>query len=975
MAEIALACLISKLESLRPDEVAVLEKMGADIFSIKEDLEKLQHFQRHTDVVEENSLELEIFVKDLREAAQESEDAVDNYLFHMAYQSYSEASGSRMYAFVKRFLSVARNSAAPINIPSSGGLLRRITNRWFPSEDICTPLKDIKPKFLDIIEKNPKLELMKEHGSNTPPASRYKYQEDAHFLKDPDLVGIEEPRQKLIKLLVNSDDAELRIIPVVGMGGLGKTTLVKNVYDDNKVKVHFQSHAWITVSQTFKIEELLRDLTQQIYGENRTLVPPETEEMNTEDLKRQIHTLLNRTRYLIVLDDVWSVDIWISIKIAFPGNNKGSRVMLTTRNADVAFSTSDTTEYIYNLHSLSEKDSWTLFCNNIYNGPCPEHLVKISEAILKKCGGLPLAIAAISGVLTTKNPDDPNNWMKVDGSLGAELEDNRRLKSTYKILALSYNDLPHYLKACFLYMSIFPEDHPIEPLKLIRLWMAEGFLSDVKDKAPEDVGQSYLSELVSRNLVQAGETSSDGRMKTCHVHDLLREIITVKSRDENIVTVSKNGGQYPKNARRLSLQNSLYNFQQNQNLSQLRSLLMFEVQEPLTASSIPSLFYTGLKLLTVLDLQGTNLKRFPTAIVQLPNLRYLSLKDTQVKAIPNSIAMLQKLQTLNLKHTLISKIPAEILKLQQLRNLLIYRYEYGIYADFPSRYGFKAPSGIRDLTCLRTLCSVEGGQGCSTILRELEMLTQLRRLAVIELSEENGPLLCSSVVKLTNLLALSISAAKGEILELQYLRYPPENLRRLYLTGQLDSLPAWTGSLKNLAKIFLKSSRLQADENPLKAFEDLPNLVHVEFLQVYTGNALYFKACTFKKLKILGLHEFESLKTVTIEETAMPSLERFVIKTCPLLKTLPKGIHYLKQLKILDFINMPGELISSVKLLLTTGEANSSSIHHIPVVNHIEKVESIWETKRLNVVHIDDENPTKSPHVVPMRNLEDFNKK
>uniref|UniRef100_A0A7N0U630 NB-ARC domain-containing protein n=1 Tax=Kalanchoe fedtschenkoi TaxID=63787 RepID=A0A7N0U630_KALFE len=705
--------------------------------------------------------------------------------------------------------------------------------------------------------------LIGENGSN-PPSSRYKYHEDALFLEEADVVGIEEPKQKLIGLLF------------VGMGGLGKTTLVKKVYDDNKVKMHFESHAWITVSQTFEIEELLGDLIQQLSGENRSLVPPETDNMDIAELKEQIHSLLNRNRYLIILDDVWK-----------------QRVMLTTRSADVAFSAGESIKYIYNLQPLSEEESWKLFCNKIYNGPCPENLIQSSQAILKKCGGLPLAIVTISGVLISKNQAEPHNWNQVNGSLGAELEDNRRLRSTYKILSLSYNVLPYHLIACFLYMSIFPEDHLIERLKLIRLWMAEGFLIEIKDMALEDVGESYLTDLVNRNLVQVAETSSDGRMKTCYVHDLLREIIKVKSRDQNF--------------------NSLSHFQQDQNLSQLRSLLMFEVEEQLTNSSIPSLFSGGLKLLTVLDLQGASLKKFPSAIVNLFNLRYLSLKNTQFKTMPNSIGMLQKLQTLDLKNTLISKIPNEILKLQQLRNLLIYRYKFETYTDFPSRYGFKAPSGIQSLTFLRKLCSVEGGQGSNIIIRELEILTQLRRL----------------------------------------------------------SLPAWISSLNKLTKIFLKSSRLQVDEDPLKTLEDLPNLVHVEFLQVCTGTTHNFKANTFKKLRILGLHEFESLETVKIEHTALPNLERFVINSCALLKTLPEGINKLSKLRVLDFITMPAELISAVQLFPIKG-TDYDKLCHIPEVNHIEKNGSIWETKRLKVINMDDPNTTRSPHEDPMK---DFNKK
>ncbi|KAL7164355.1 hypothetical protein ACSBR2_040296 [Camellia fascicularis] len=211
-----------------------------------------------------------------------------------------------------------------------------------------------------------------------------------------------------------------------------------------------------------------------------------------QDIKaRVIHIAERRQRY----------EAWDAIKIALPNRNCGSRVLLTTRIGNVAsISCRESHGYIYEMKALSPKESWTLFCKKTFQEKdCPPHLIEISKSVLRRCEGLPLAIVVISGVLASKDHGRVDEWELVNRSLGAEVEGS----DMKKILLLSYNDLPYYLKSCLLYLSSFPEDHLIEWKSSIRLWIAEGFV-EVKEfgKTLEEVAEAYLYELLNRNLIQ-----------------------------------------------------------------------------------------------------------------------------------------------------------------------------------------------------------------------------------------------------------------------------------------------------------------------------------------------------------------------------------------------------------------------------------------------------------------------------------------
>ncbi|KAL1315803.1 disease resistance protein RPM1-like [Arachis duranensis] len=885
MAESAIAFLLQRLVSVFENEVTWFPGIQEEVVHLKGHLEVIRAFLRVADAKQESDEELKVCIKQLRDIAHDAEDLLDELEL---VQAYDHTNGFSV--ILSRF----------------SGQIRHMKARY----RIASDLKGINSRMRTILGVLAKFDTASQ-ASNYTGKAWHDQRGDALLLENTDLVGIEEPKKQLISWLIKGCPGR-KVISVTGMGGMGKTTVVKKVYDDPEVIKHFKACVWVTVSQSFKTEELLRDLVQKIFSEIRRPVPDGLESMRSDKLKLIIKDMLQRRRYLVVFDDVWHMHEWEAVKYALPDNNCGSRVMITTRKSDLASACSIQSKgKVYNLQPLKEDEVWDLFTRKTFQGKsCPSYLTSICKCILRKCEGLPLAIVAISGVLAMKDKCRIEEWDMICHSLGAEIQDNDKLGNLKTVLGLSINDLPYYLKYCFLYLSIFPEDHLIERMRLIRLWIAEGFIEAKEGKTLEDVAEDYLKELLNRNLIQVAGTTTDGRVKTLRIHDLIREIIILKSKDENFATIVKEQSvPWPERLRRLSVHNTMPNGQQQRSVSQLRSLLMFGVAEQL---SLCKLFPGGFRLLAVLDFQDAPLQKFPVAIGGLYCLRYLSLRNTKVNMVPGKIlGKLKNLETLDLKKTSITELPADILNLKKLRHLLVYQVKVKGYGEFHSKLGFKAPSEIGYLQSLQKLCFVEANQGCGKIIRQLAELCQLRRLGIRNLREEDGKAFCLSIERLVNLCALSVtSEGENKVIALEFLSSPPPYLQRLYLSGRLLDLPDWMPSLHNLAKLFLKWSCLEQD--PLEYLQDLPNLSHLELLQAYTGDTLHFQCGKFKKLKILGLDRFVELKQVILGKDAMPCLEKLIIQRCQLLKNVPSGVELLTKLKVLELFDMPDELMKTI---------------------------------------------------------------
>ncbi|XP_027174258.1 disease resistance protein RPM1-like [Coffea eugenioides] len=462
MAETVLSFVLDQLSTFLREEGGLLGGLRQDVQSIRDELGHMRAFLREAEAKEEDAQpRLQEWIKQVREAAYDTEDILDEFVARFARHRTTGFYGS-----VRRIFSSIKNLRARHRVASE--------------------IQSIKSRIKSISEGHQRYQSeygISAQASNSLSAvnnTTWRYsRDDALLVEEDKLVGIDQPKKHLISQLVEGDDYQLKVVSVVGMGGLGKTTLVKKVHEDLEVRRHFPVRAWVTVSQTCDFEYLLKDLIRQLHKEGKKPVPQLIESMTTTELKEIIKDFLQQAgRYAIVFDDVWDVEFWNTIKFALPESSCGNRVMLTTRKADVATaSCTESLGYIHRMGPLSFEDSWTLFCNKIFKGnSCPGHLMDVAKGILDKCEGLPLAILAISGLLASKDVNRIDEWEMVQRSLGGELEGTGKLDRVKKILSLSYSDLPWHLKTCLLYTSIYPEDYRIGCLRLVNLWIAERFV-------------------------------------------------------------------------------------------------------------------------------------------------------------------------------------------------------------------------------------------------------------------------------------------------------------------------------------------------------------------------------------------------------------------------------------------------------------------------------------------------------------------
>ncbi|KAG2559374.1 hypothetical protein PVAP13_8NG301700 [Panicum virgatum] len=469
-------------------------------------------------------------------------------------------------------------------------------------------------------------------------------------------------------------------------------------------------------------------------------------------------------RYLIVIDDIWDIKPWGILQCSLLENSLKSIIITTTRILDVA----EQIGGCYKLKPLSHESSKKLFHGRIFGseGKCPGQYFEVSEKILKKCGGVPLAIITTSSLLANKS-GDIKEWNDVCGSIGFGLASNPSMDSMRKILLLSYYDLPSHLKACLLYLTIFPEDYKIEKERLILRWIAEDFVHcEDESQSLFELGESYFNELLNRSLIQVADKHyfNDNIIVSCRVHDMVLELICSLSREESFVTTVLGDSRQSmpssgSTVRRLSLQNTTW---PKLEMSKLRSVTIFSLT---ITNMMPSL--SCCHLLRVLDLEDCNLKEHPSLrfVVNLFHLRYLSLAGTGYSGeLPVEVVKLQFLETLRLRGTEIEELPSSIVGLTQLMFLSV--------GDRTS-----LPNGLRYLASLESLVVERLESAC--IAEELGHLTQLRTLGVKLTRDKEGGWdenMCTALV-----------GSLGKLHKIQYLLVC-SNYVALNLDGSVESL-------------------------------------------------------------------------------------------------------------------------------------------------------------------------------------------
>ncbi|CAJ2639962.1 unnamed protein product [Trifolium pratense] len=714
------------------------------------------------------------------------------------------------------------------------------------------------------------------------------------YLKEADVVGFEKPRDKLIDWLVKGRD-ELTVVSVVAMGGQGKTTLAKKVFD--QVKGQFDYHVWITVSQSYNIEELLREMLKELCKQQNFSPPEMIHEMNKELLVEKVRNYLQEKRYVVVFDDVWNNSpFWADIKFAMSDKQKGCRILITTRIMDVATSCRESSFVeIHELKGLDDEQSLKLFNKKAFydlKECCPDNLIDISSKIVKKCGGLPLAIVVTGGLLCKNR--NAIEWYKFNDNIKPKLKKDSVINT---FLVLSYHDLSYNLKSCLLYVGIYPEDCEVNSKRLIRQWIAEGFVKEEEGMTLEEVAEGYLTELIHRSLVQVVSIKIDGRAKTCRVHDLVHDMILKKFEDLSFCKNISEDGQSALNGivRRLSITTNLDNLMESNESSQVRSLL---VPKPYTLhESVVRQITTKYKLLKVFDAELARGIEVPEDLGSLNHLKYFSFMKPydHETVLPKSIGMLENLETLDLTGIAVYHLPKEICKLRKLRHFLV----------GGSLSLVQLKDCIGGMTSLQTLSLLyleedESEDDIVEAIKELGKLKQLKELGLRSLDRKFMSVISSSINKMQQMEKLTLAENRMYIdyytFDDLHLNLP--KLRYFALEGNLEKLPNWISKLQNLVSLKLNSSRLREDS--MKLLKSMPNLMSISFLyDAYLGKTLHFQNEWFKNLKELRLEYVKYLKDILIDHGALPSLEKLSISEAPELKTLPTGIQRLKKLEYL----------------------------------------------------------------------------
>ncbi|XP_014517962.1 disease resistance protein RPM1-like isoform X1 [Vigna radiata var. radiata] len=867
MEDVALAageCILKLLW----ETVKRLKDLPDDVREIRDELDKLKNFidledkeaDGENDGTKRNKKKQDLM--QLRKATFLTEDVIDEYLIRIEEKQPQDDRGWAAFhiqTLIPRF-------KISFKIESNLSVVRRTNERF----------RNNRPQSTQ----------------NNNNVTFHQCRMDPLFMEEQEVVGLAGPTE-ILKDWLKNGQRERTVIFVVGVPGVGKTTLAKHVF--NKVCGDFEHHARFTVSQSNTVEELWRVM----YKHYMKSEPPSDNSILIEEVRGY----LRGKRYVLLFDDVWEDEFWKSIEKALIDNKNKSRIIITTRKENVANSCRNSPFFKeYKLEEpLTEEECLRLLHKNArYSSDCPEELKDISLEIVRKCRALPLAIAVAGGVLKEKD-GSAHEW----GLFSEELKRNPDLNIITKIVGLSYDNLPSHLRLCLLYFGMYPKDYEIKYGRLVRQWVAEGFVTDEGRKTLEEVAHGYLLYLVERSLVQVTSYPRKEKVKKCRVTDSIHDMILTKVKDTCFGEYIGGGHDQSESSdlvRRLTIETN-NDLNRRFKRSHIRSIISIPgKQEESWSVDLERNILKDDMPLKVLDFEGCGLFCVPKKLGNLIYLRYLSFRGTQITVLPKSIGKLVNLKTLDIRQTQVLVLPKEITKLRKLRHLLTPSSAF-------SSIEWKDIGGMTMLQKIPQVRMEDDGEA----IKEVGKLKQLRNLRVLCFGGEHITLLFSSINEMEHLQALRIEkSGDRSVVDLNTTlpRFPWSKLRKLFLDMKLERLPNWIPQLKNLERLTLRHSDLTND--PLESLKDMPCLLVLSLSHAYEGQTLHFQPGGFKKLRMLNLQHLWNLNSILIAETALQALEDFELTCLDDLRTVPDGIQHLMKLKSVRVPYMPTQFVEEI---------------------------------------------------------------
>ncbi|KAJ1278168.1 hypothetical protein BS78_04G058300 [Paspalum vaginatum] len=922
MADAGVTAVVAKLGELAAAEATALLRVNDEMRALRRKLAYLQALVRGADRQRRGRASelLLLWLRETREVAFEVEDAVDE--FHLRVETYHLGAKWRRR---RRWCGWHRDAVS---------FVQAFATQIFVRHGLSNQISKINER---IDELNQNKETYQIESSPSEIWSSSSVEVDHEWYEDKYVIGSRESEFAILKDLIVNKEGNIScraVISILGERGIGKTTLAKKLYSDSDIIKHFEVHAWVCLPPHIRFKDYAEIMYAQVSSQvpktheknDDTQLTPDGETTNNEELK--LGQILENRRYLVVLDGLVSISDWNSLFDVLP-DTTGSRILLTTHLNVKEINHIDPQIPSIVLPYLDRAHGEQLFCQRVFGATEPPQIYRSKdyyEKVHSISTGLPLAIVVLAGILRSKVI--PMEWDDVF----EQLESNGKPKPVRSIWSLAFDDLPHYLKSCFLYFASVSENVILYPDRLVRLWIAEGFVVPMKAKTLEDVAFDYLKELVSRGLVQVMEKDAGGCIKLVSIHNLLHAFVESEAQDACFLEIHHHANVVnPNSVRRLAIQNYVDAYVHIPNaFPKLRSLLgdFAEDQRSSSSSEEPQTqtlwgnlaelclrtcdisknagsntllhglhFLQGSRFLRVIDLNGLKIQKLPDEIGSIIHLRYLGIRNSNLEDLPSSMYKLDNLQTLDVRRTNVGDVVNEFWEIEALRHVLAEK--------------MLLPNCSVPLNNLMTLNGMVPSNSWDEKNCPLNNMIYLRSLSLSGISAVHTAALSAALRKMEFLVYLNLS---GEALPSNM--FTTSSMRRLQvliLHGMLEGIDDLLSDrfvLPNLTILHLHKSELS--QQFVCKLAMLPCLVEMELLAVSYSETTLFFPDGFPSLAKLKIKNVSMLQELVIGKGAMPMLSTLAMYDCDSLKTL-KALNGLQHLQEVAVYNMP-EIVDNIKL-------------------------------------------------------------
>ncbi|KAL6873565.1 hypothetical protein ACP4OV_013647 [Aristida adscensionis] len=908
MADSAVSFVLGRLGEFIAKEAGVLKEVGNDVVLFRDKLQWLHTFVQHADQRRrrDGNAYMEVWVQQTREVAMDVEDILDEFMLR--------ANVEQELPMWKKWFKFLSACATQISVR------RELSRKIAMIRARLDQISDHRNDYVKDTEKSASAARASSPSISTTDGWNDKLE----------VVGFKEERLSLERLLLEGDKRRT-IVSVIGESGIGKRSLVQMVFESPAVSRHFKAHGF----------EILPPCTTEahaLYLIYERMCPFDKSPTTLEEVQFALSEYLKEKSYLIVVSGADKLFNWSFVLEALPDNDLGSRVVIINSLNDHQASVGGLGIHELRVHHLDENNSNLLFCrhalggrnqqpnkssgsefkeiemgegsNDLSGSEYEKRMDETCKDVFEITGGLPLAILLVGRLLRRK--EFPEQWEDVLKHLKS-MKPTSRLEG---ILALSFDDLPHHLKLCFLYFAMMPSNMNYLTPNLVRMWVGEGFLKARKGQSMEDVGHNYMKELISRGMVSLLQkglmASEESTLERVVIHQRLHVMAQLETQESSFLDIYDSTDVAPStspNIRHMYIQNlsdTAYTHMEETSFPKLRSVSCnfseyweYKGKEQQRFIVGDQAYHNNFlrhlgrsNLLRVIDLRGLQVKRLPRVIGSLIHLRYIRIQHSCLVELPSTIAYLTNLQTLDIRTTRVEKVTPSFWLIPMLRH---------VRAEM-----LHMPKSVGLLKNMRSLVGMVCIHPWHNNISPLHKMVNLRELEISELTSHHWDTLSDAFKQLESLLELHLSG-DGIPFNL-FTKFSLRRLQVLGLYGRIIMSPEeaegrW--SLPNLANLKLKHSRVnQGFINMIGKLPCLAQLVLSD--KAYEGEDLVIsQESGFGNLTHLALYNLPRLSVWKIGSESLPKLERVAVSNCTNMRIKHEGEQVLKNLKKFHVIDMP----------------------------------------------------------------------